>query len=305
MQPLGAKPGRIRPLNRMARPLRPLVAGGIYHVTARGNGRSDIYTDDEDRATFCRVLDRTTERFDWRCLTYCLMGNHFHLLVQTPQPNLPRGMQSLKSGYAQQYNRRHDRDGHLFAGRYHAVLVQQDAHLLEVFRYLALNPVRAGLCRNPNEWTWSGHAALAGEATAPAWHAVEAAHSYFTEEADAGVDAYTRFVCGDGAGRYPTRGVVFGDDEFKRAVLPRGRPDTEVPRRDWTEGRPSLDDILGGTRDAADVSRAYRFHGYSMPEIASYLGCHVATVSRLLRAAEHEAATRKGWPLCGNARSDP
>ena len=270
----------------MARPLRPLVADGIYHVTARGNGRAEIYADDEDRATFCRVLERSVERFDWRCLTYCLMGNHFHLLVQTPQPNLPRGMQSLQSGYAQEHNRRHGRAGHLFAGRYHAVLVQQDAHLLEVFRYIALNPVRAGLCRGPSEWTWSGHDAITGARRGPSWQAVEAARSYFTDGAHDGATAYARFVAGDGAARYPTRGVVFGDDDFKRAVLPSGRPDDEIPKRDWTDGRPSLDTILRGRRGADEVSHAYRFHGYSMPEIASYLGCHVATVSRLLRAAE-------------------
>ena len=278
----------------MARPLRPLVPGGVYHVTARGNGRGDIYADDHDRGAFCQVLERTIERFDWRCLTYCLMGNHFHLLIQTPQPNLPRGMQSLKSGYAQEYNRRHERDGHLFGGRYHAVLVQRDTHLLEVFRYIALNPVRAGLCRAPVDWPWSGHRALVDASRWPSWHAVERARAYFADApgADA-VDAYARFVDADGAGRYPTRGVVFGDEDFKRSVLPRGRPDTEIPQRDWAEGRPSLDEILGGTRDPDKVSRAYRFHGYSMPEIAGHLGCHVATVSRLLRADEARAS-RKG-----------
>lgn len=106
-------------------------------------------------------------RFDWRCLAYCLMDNHFHLLVRTPLANLPRGMQQINSGHAQAYNRRHGRTGPLFERRYGAALVQEDVHLLEIFRYIALNPVRAGLCREPEDYAWSSHAALAGIAVSP------------------------------------------------------------------------------------------------------------------------------------------
>ena len=213
----------------MARPLRPLVADGIYHVTARGNERADIYDDEHDRASFERVLARTIDRYDWRCLTYCLMGNHFHLLVRTPQPNLSRGMQALKSSYSQAYNRRHDRAGHLFQGRFWAILVQRDAHLLEVFRYIALNPVRGQLCTEPDDWRWSGHAALAGFAAPAPWHSVKEARSYFAAESDLpGAAAYRAFVGSEGHGAYPPPGVVYGDDAFKRAVLPDRRPDAEM-----------------------------------------------------------------------------
>jgi len=108
----------------MARPLRLEFPGGIYHVTARGNERRWIFRDDADRLAFLDVLARVLDRFGWLCLAYCLMGNHYHLLVETPRPNLARGMRQLNGVYAQRFNRRHNRVGHLTQGRYGAVLVE-------------------------------------------------------------------------------------------------------------------------------------------------------------------------------------
>ena len=120
----------------MARPLRLLFENGHYHVTARSWDRSALFRDDEHRLEFLDMLSMTVHRFDWRCLAYCLMGNHFHLLVRTPIPNLPRGMQRLNSGYAQWFNRQGGRKGPVYEDRYHAVLVQREPHLLELFRYV-------------------------------------------------------------------------------------------------------------------------------------------------------------------------
>ena len=274
----------------MARPLRPLVPDGVYHVTARGNGSAPIYLDDRDRASFLALVDRSVRRFDWRCLTYCLMGNHFHLLLRTPQPNLSRGMQSLQSAYAQTFNRRHERVGHLFAARFSAVLVQRDSHLLEVFRYIALNPVRAGLCPEPSAWAWSGHRALADAADAPPWHAADEALAYFAGAADRnGATAYGAFVASEREADYPPQGVVYGTPDFKRAVLPATRPAAEIPQRDWGEGRPSLDALLHGSTTGASIALAYRTYGYALPEIAAYIDRHVSTVSRRLAAYEQRS----------------
>ncbi|MGH3109503.1 MAG: REP-associated tyrosine transposase [Gaiellaceae bacterium] len=147
----------------MARPLRLEVEDGIYHLTARGNERKAIYRDDGDRGRFLEILAGALERFDWRCLAYCLMTNHYHLLVRTPKPNLARGMRDLNGIYAQAFNRRYGRDGHLFQGRYRAVLIESDEHLLTALAYVVRNPVRAGLCSNPREWRWSSHRAALGE----------------------------------------------------------------------------------------------------------------------------------------------
>lgn len=272
----------------MARPLRIAVADGTYHVTARGNERRAIVTDNADRRTFFRVLHRTIDRFDWRCLSYCLLDNHFHLLIRTPEPNLPRGMQQLKGSFAQAFNRRHARVGHLFAGRYGAQLVQRDAHLLAAFRYIALNPVVAGLCDRPEAWRWSAHAALLGEADAPPFLAVGEALTLFGGVA--AHDAYGRFVASDDVTCEIPGSAAAGDRSFLRAVLPERRPDPEIPLREWGAGRPPLDEILAsGDRDAA-IARAYRDHGYPMSAIARHVGCHVSTVSRSLRAGERADA---------------
>lgn len=268
----------------MARPLRLAVADGTYHVTARGNERRAIVTDDLDRHAFLRVLERTVDRFDWRCLSYCLMDNHFHLLVRTPEPNLPRGMQQLKGSFAQAFNRRHARVGHLFAGRYGAQLVQRDAHLLAVFRYIARNPVAAGLVVRPEGWRWSAHAALRGETPAPPFLAVGEALTLFGGVA--AHDAYSRFVATDDVGSNFPGSAAAGDRAFLREVLPERRPDPEIPLREWGAGRPPLDEILASGDRGIAVARAYRDHGYPMSAIARHLGCHVSTVSRSLRARE-------------------
>jgi putative transposase len=139
----------------MPRPPRVQIAGATYHVTSRGNRRQSIYHDDDDRRWFLKVRDCVVARWNWRLHAYCLMGNHFHLLVETPEPNLSAGMQRLKSEYATYFNERHSFDGHLFKQRFDSRLIETDEHRSEALRYIALNPVRAGLCEHPSEWPWS------------------------------------------------------------------------------------------------------------------------------------------------------
>ena len=131
----------------MARPLRIEFAGALYHVTSRGDRREDIYLDDGDRQLFLEVLEAVCERFNWEVHAYCLMSNHYHLLVETPDGNLSRGMRHLNGVYTQRFNRRHKKVGHVFQGRYKAILVQKENYLLELSRYIVLNPVRAGMVR--------------------------------------------------------------------------------------------------------------------------------------------------------------
>lgn len=146
----------------MPRPPRPQFAGAIYHVTARGNRRQEIFTDDRDRLRFLGLLDQVASRHGWVGHAYCLMPNHFHLVVETPRPTLSAGLQWLNGSYAQWFNWRHQKDGHLFQGRFHSVLVTTDAHLLELSRYTVQNPVRARLCASPIDWPWSSCRASLG-----------------------------------------------------------------------------------------------------------------------------------------------
>jgi putative transposase len=152
----------------MPRKPRLEVAGGVHHVWARGNRRQPIYLDDSDREDYLAKLAAVVERQEWNCLSYCLMGNHLHLLLETPKPNLWPGMQRLHGGYARYFNRRHRHVGHLFQDRFRARLIENDAQLLIAAMYVALNPVVAGLCEAPEQWRWSSHSAIArGEE--PAW----------------------------------------------------------------------------------------------------------------------------------------
>src|SRR5687767_13788050 len=136
----------------MARPLRIEFAGALYHVTARGNARMPIFDDDADRRNFLSVLEQVLDRSGWLLHAYCLMGNHYHLMVETMQANLSAGMRQLNGVYTQRFNRRHERVGHLFQGRFKAILVERDSYLLELCRYVVLNPVRAGMVKRVQDY---------------------------------------------------------------------------------------------------------------------------------------------------------
>jgi putative transposase len=146
-----------RPHLRVPRKPREEVEGGVYHVYARGNAKQRIFLDDRDRQTYLALLRREIERRNWRCLAYCLMNNHVHLVIETPEANLGRGMQRLHGAYAQIFNERHGRVGHLFQGRYGAVRIDSDEQLLTTLAYVASNPVRSGLCARPVDWHWSSY----------------------------------------------------------------------------------------------------------------------------------------------------
>jgi putative transposase len=146
----------------MPRPTRNFEPGGIYHITARGNRKQTIYLTESDYELFLTLLGQVAARLNWRCAAYCLMPNHYHLVTEIREENLSLGLQSLNSRYAQAFNDRYHVSGHLFQGRFHAVMVESDSHLLEFSRYLALNPVRAGLCAHPENWRWGSYRAIAG-----------------------------------------------------------------------------------------------------------------------------------------------
>lgn len=153
----------------MARPLPIEFAGALYRLTSRGDRREDIYLDDADREEFLQIFAEVCERFGWACHAYCLMTNHYHLVIETREGTSSRGMRQLNGVYTQRFNQRHRRVGHVFQGRYKAILVQKEAYLLELARYVVLNPVRAGMARAAREWPWSSYRATAGEVEVPCW----------------------------------------------------------------------------------------------------------------------------------------
>lgn len=146
----------------MPRPLRIAFPGAIYHLTARGNNGERIFAAYDDRTRLLDLLATLQRHRGWRCHAYCEMGNHYHLLLETPEPDISRGMQWLNGVYAQEFNRRHGRSGHVFQGRFHGAPIEREAHLLEAARYIVRNPKRAQLCCDPIEWAWSSYRATAG-----------------------------------------------------------------------------------------------------------------------------------------------
>lgn len=281
--------GRLRP---MARPLRIEYPGAVYHVTSRGNARQDIVADDRDRRTFLSLLAHVMGRFGWLCHAYCLMDNHYHLLLETPQPNLSRGMRQLNGGYTQMYNRRHRRVGHLFQGRFTAILVEKEAHLLELCRYVVLNPVRAKMVTHPRGWGWSSYRATVGETAAPPWVTLDWVLGQFGPRVDAAQAQYRTFVAEGRGGPRPwdqlTGQIYLGSEDFVAQRQPN-RVLREIPRRQTQAQRPSLDVLFQKRRAPHQlIHEVYRQHGYRLAEIADHLGVHYATVSRRLKRAERD-----------------
>jgi REP element-mobilizing transposase RayT len=208
----------------MARPLRIEFPGALYHVTSRGNARQDIALEDKDRAAFLAVLAKARERFAWLVHAYCLMGNHYHLMVETPEANLSRGMRQLNGVYTQRFNRRHGRVGHLFQGRYKAILVERESYLLELCRYVVLNPLRAGMVRRPGDYRWSSYRATAGEERAPAFLTTDWILGQFAPRRAPAQEAYRAFVAA-GAGRAAPWGdlegqAFLGGEDFVERLRP-------------------------------------------------------------------------------------
>ncbi len=220
----------------MARPPRPQIAGGIYHVTARGNRKQQIFLDRADGDYFLGVFADVVAGLGWLCDAYCLMPNHYHLLVSTPAADLSIGMHRLNSLYAQRVNRRHDQTGHLFQGRFHSALVERQEHLLELSRYLVLNPVRAGLCEHPGEWRWSSYRAYLGSAARPTFLRVSWLLKEFGRERVRAQVGYREFV--DAGHRAMSTGLTpGGTPAYPKPYTPANRSARSLTRS--AAGRPT------------------------------------------------------------------
>lgn len=178
----------------MGRPPRELVPGGIYHVFSRGSNRQAIFAFDSDRVDFLECLGRVVRAYDLRCLSYCLMPNHYHLIVEIPHGQLSQALKGLNGRYALRFNRRYGRDAHLFKNRFGAVLQESEPQFFETLRYVARNPVEGGLCAHPDEWPWSSFRASVGLDARPPFLDVERLLSFFADEAATAMARYRELV---------------------------------------------------------------------------------------------------------------
>ena len=304
----------------MARPLRIEFPGAVYHVMSRGNERRAIVRDDADRRKRLDWLRRTVETYDWRLHAFVLMPNHEHLFVQTPQPNLSAGMQYLNGSYTGYFNRRHERCGHLFQGRFKAQLIEEEGYFLEVSRYLHLNPVRARMVSHPAEWPWSSYPGYRRASRALDWVTYHQVLGEFGVELVQARRAYVRFVQAGVEQPPPSPfaaaigGLLVGSQAFvrrMRKVLGDRPADPGVPQLAEVRQRPSLDRIreavaeqfgrdeaiwAPGTRsdDASRAVVAYlarRRFGYSAGTVADALGyCGPSAVSHAIKRIETGSA---------------
>ena len=274
----------------MSRPLRLEFAGGLYHVTSRGDGREDIYLDDTDRTVFQVVVAEVIRQFNWALHAYCLMGNHYHLLVETPDGNLSQGMRQLNGVYTQRFNRRHGRVGHVFQGRYKAIIVQKDSYLLELSRYIVLNPVRARIVRSAYEWPWSNYRATAGHATVPAWLDTASTLSTFGSRKAQAQARYREFVT-QGKGQASPwdqlkNQIYLGTDAFVGRLQLAIDKDADLSEIPSTHRRPTPKDLAYYAKKFPDrdqaIAQAYASGGYSQKAIGDYFGLHYSRISRIV-----------------------
>lgn len=285
----------------MTRPLRIEFAGALYHVTSRGDRQQPIFLNDGDRHAWLRILAAVCTRFRWSIHAFCLMENHYHMLVETPEANLGRGMRQLNGEYTQRFNFRNATVGHLFQGRYKAILVQRQTYLLELSRYVVLNPVRAGMVATPYGWPWSSYRMTCSDTPAPAWLATDWLLSQFGAQRSEAVRQYRRFVAdGRGLPSPMTRlrhQLLLGDDEFIQQ-LDAGEmliDKTEITRAQRSGIVPSLQQYHGCCADRSDgMARAYLDGAYTMAEIAAQFCVHYQTVSRAVRTMEALRRTELG-----------
>ena len=246
--------------------------------------------------TFLRILTHVNKRYHWLCHAYCLMDNHYHLLVETPDGNLSLGMRQLNGVYTQAFNKRRNRSGHLFQGRYKAILIQKDSHLLEVCRYVVLNPIRARVIERPEDWKWSSYRATAG---------MEQPHPCLTREWVLGQFSRTRAKAEKEYRHFVKWGIgketiwnevkgqsILGEDDFVDSLadhLKRHKNVPEIPKSQRFANRPALDKIFaeGILRDKRKrdkkIADAVEKHGYTQRSIADHLGVHFTYVSSILR----------------------
>jgi putative transposase len=246
----------------MARPLRIEYPGAFHHVTSRGNERRPVFRSDVDRKMFLQFLDLAVERFGWSVTAYVLMTNHFHLVIETPEPNLSRGMHWLNTSYVGWFNHRHKRAGHLFQGRFHSVLIEKSAYFAQVLRYVVLNPVRANMTARPEDYRWSSYRATAGLETAPRWLDLDSALAVFGADSTSGQAGYQQFVLAhldshESLWDNVQHGMFLGSDEWMiqmRALVDSKPRSTDHPRKQRSVGRPAMATIMEVVRRAGSVT---------------------------------------------------
>jgi REP element-mobilizing transposase RayT len=265
-------------------------------VTSRGDNRSPIFFDYDDRQRWLDILALVCTRFNFNIYAYCQMGNHYHLMLETVEGNLSQGMRQLNAFYSQHFNRRHRRVGHVFQGRYKAILVQKESYLLELARYVVLNPVRGGLVNDPQDWRWGSYQSMIGRCDSPTWLDTEWLLGQFGRSPELARIRYQEFVI-QGIGKSsPLKDtqhqLVLGDEAFvarHRCGLGT-REFTAVVKNQRRLGAMELEEYEKAYSDRDEaMARAYATTAFSMVAIGHHFNVSEKTVSRAVRRFESQA----------------
>ncbi len=287
----------------MARPLRIEYPGAFYHITSRGNERKDIFKDTEDKARFLSYLESSNQRYSAVIHVYCLMDNHYHLLLETPSGNLSQIMHHINGAYTTYFNKRHQRYGHLFQGRYKAIIIEADEYAGELSRYIHLNPVRAGIVEKPEEYKWSSYQYYTGREKRPDWLRVDFILRYFSNKTSIAKRRYNEYVKAVLGKEYenPLREVVASTilgrsdfvEEIKDKYLKGKVADRDLPALRELSKEPTIEEIFKGVREEfredAGLSKkvaiflSHRYTGRSLKEIGRYFGIGESAVSQASR----------------------
>lgn len=284
----------------MARPLRIEYPGAFYHVTARGNEQKDIFRSRRDREKYLSYLESATERYGAVVHCYCLMSNHYHLLLQTPQGNLSQIMRHINGAYTTYFNVKRKRAGHLLQGRYKAILVEADTYAGELSRYIHLNPVRAGIVARPEDYAWSSYRCFVGRQSRPHWLMTDFILDSMIAFGDEAAKGYQRFVEDRLGGGYesPLKEVIaatiLGTETFVQAVVGKHvehrQTDRNVPAVKGIAGRWTVEQIVAATMAVVDkeenlrrkvcITLCHRYSGAKLKDIGAHFGISDAAVAQ-------------------------
>lgn len=278
----------------MARPLRIEFEGAVYHITSRGNAKGDIYKTDKDRQEFLTLLNNTCNRFNWYCHAYCLMDNHYHLLIETNTPTLSKGMKYLNGTYTQYFNQEHKRIGHVYQGRFKAILAEKESYLLELSRYIVLNPVRARMVRAARDWPWSSYQATAGIVQAHACLTTDWLLSAFGKQRKRAQQLYYDFVKEGKNQPSPWESlknqIYLGSSSFVDEMQCKLDPEQslkDIPRLQKQSAKKSLSYFKKRYAERnISMAKAYLSGHYTLEEVGVYFGVSYATVSRAVKTVE-------------------
>ncbi len=243
----------------MPRKHRIQFPGAFFHVMSRGTAKADIFLDDSDRNCFLDILSEVVERCSWVCHSYCLMNNHYHILIETPMGNLSQGMHLLNTFYCKRFNEKYGRVGHLLQGRFTSFLIEDDGYFMSVCRYTSLNPVLSGLCAHPENWQWSSYGPTAGLCSAPDFLETSYILRFFDNDTNRAREAYIRFVL---EGMSSDTSATPWKKASLQSLFPKG---------------------MGKLERNFAIRKAFLEHGYTAKEIASHLNLDLSTIYRIIK----------------------